>query len=100
MNPKDTKIPMPRKFVDYWLENALTWEVDVSVPCDYCNLPIDKGQSYFTVFVGNHVEPGIGEEPGTVVQNPKKRGHLHHLKYAEPVPWNPLQRSRAARQAR
>lgn len=86
----EDKIQMPRKFVDYWLENAETWKVNVSVPCDYCDKPIDKGQEYFTVFVGSHVEPGVGEEePGTAVLDTKKRGHIQHLTYAEPVPEEP-----------
>ena len=82
----EDKHPMPRKFVDYWLENPLSWEVPVAIPCDFCDQPLEKGQPYFSVFVGSYVEHGVGEEPGTTVQDPKKRGHLQHLTYAEPVP--------------
>ena len=84
MDLKDTKFPMPRKFVDYCLENPLTWGVDVEVPCDFCDQPIEKDQHYFTLFIGSHVE-----EDGTVVQDTKKRGHLQHLTYAPVVPWEP-----------
>ena len=80
----ESKHPMPRKFVDYWLENPLKWEVDVDIPCFICDQPIKKGQHYFTTFIGSHVE-----EDGTVVQDTKKRGHLHHLTYAKVVPWEP-----------
>jgi len=84
MDLKDTKVPMPRKFVDYWLENPKKWKVDVEIPCDFCDQPIKEGQNYFTTFVGSHVE-----EDGTVIQDLEKRGHLQHLTYAEVVPWEP-----------
>ena len=84
-----TKHPMPRKFVDYWHEKFLIWEVNVDIPCDFCPQPIEKGQHYFETFIGSHVDPGEGEEPGTAVQDTKKRGHIQHLTYAPVVPWEP-----------
>lgn len=75
-------VPMPRKFVDYWLEHPKTWKVDTSVPCDYCQEPIVKGDHYFTLYVGP-----VAQEGGELTRGVEKRGHLRHLVYADPVPW-------------
>ena len=77
---EELKAIFPKKFCDYWLEKPKTWNNKRTGKCDICKEPISKGDEYYEIDLHDDEEEA-------------KRGHLHHLEYAEPVEWIPKEPS-------
>ena len=75
---EEVKVQLPKKFCDYWWEKPKTWKIKKTGICDYCPEPLSKGEEYFEI---------------DLYDGEVKRGHLHHLDYAEPVEWIPKEPS-------
>ena len=73
---EEVEARFPKKFCDYWWEKPKTWKIKHPAKCDICKEPISKGDEYFEITVH--------DDEGEV-----KRGHLHHLEYAEVIEWIP-----------
>jgi len=75
---EEIKVKFPKKFCDYWWENPKTWNIKRTEKCDVlgCSEPISEGDEYFEIDLKDETEE-------------VKRGHIHHLEYAEPVEWIP-----------
>jgi len=73
---EEVKARFPKKFCDYWWGKPKTWKNKRPEKCDVpgCSEPISEGDEYFEISVN---------------EDEVKRGHLHHLDYAEPVEWIP-----------
>lgn len=71
---EEVKVNFPPKFCDYWWEKPKTWKIKRSTECEYCEDPIVEGEEYFEI---------------DVKEEEIKRGHLHHLDYAETIEWVP-----------
>ena len=71
---EEVKTRFPKKFCDHWLEKPKTWEIKRTEECGYCPEPISEGDEYFEINVN---------------EDEVKRGHLHHLEYAEVIEWIP-----------
>ena len=71
---ENIKVLFPKKFCDYWREKPKTWEIKLNGKCDFCSEPISEGDEYFEI---------------DVHEDDVKRGHIHHLDYAETLEWIP-----------
>lgn len=72
---EEVKAKFPKKFCDYWWEKPKTWNTNKTTECCICLEPISKGDEYFEIDLHDKSEV--------------KRGHLHHLEYAEVIEWIP-----------
>ena len=68
------KVAFPPKFCDYWWGAPKIWDGKKPVECECCSESISKGEEYFEI---------------AVEEDDIKRGHLHHLEYAETIEWVP-----------